>query len=105
MGIAITLVVVMILWALVSKRQSEKYLEEMEELIKNILNREENPHIRDEIKDDYEELIKNIKDQEEALNESIKEVNIYQRELNLAYKSVLAKQLNWNIQILYLKRE
>lgn len=91
MGIAITLVVVMILWALVSKRQSEKYLEEMEELIKNILNREENPHIRDEIKDDYEELIKNIKDQEEALNESIKEVNIYQRELNLAYKSVLAK--------------
>lgn len=91
MGIAITLVVVIILWALVSKRQSEKYLEEMEELIKNILNREENPHIRDEIKDDYEELIKNIKDQEEALNESIKEVNIYQRELNLAYKSVLAK--------------
>lgn len=91
MGIAITLVVVMILWALVSKRQSEKYLEEMEELIKNILNREENPLVRDEIKDDYEELIKNIKDQEEALNESIKEVNIYQRELNLAYKSVLAK--------------
>lgn len=91
MGIAITLVVVIILWALVSKRQSEKYLEEMEELIKSILNREENPHVRDEIKDDYEELIKNIKDQEEALNESIKEVNIYQRELNLAYKSVLAK--------------
>ncbi len=91
MGIAITLVVVMILWALVSKRQSEKYLEEMEELIKNILNREENPLVRDEIKDDYEELIKNIKDQEQALNESIKEVNIYQRELNLAYKSVLAK--------------
>ncbi len=91
MGIAITLVVVMILWALVSKRQSEKYLEEIEELIKNILNREENPLVRDEIKDDYEELIKNIKDQEQALNESIKEVNIYQRELNLAYKSVLAK--------------
>lgn len=91
MGIAIALVFSLIIGGLFFRSVNERYLEEMGELIKNILDREENPQIRDELKDDYEELIKNIKDQEEALNESIKEVNIYQRELNLAYKSVLAK--------------
>lgn len=91
MGIAITLVFALVVGGLFFKRQNESALEEMEDLISSILNREENPEIRDELKDEYEELITNIKDQEEALNESIKEVNVYQRELNLAYKSVLAK--------------
>lgn len=91
MGIAITLVFALIVGGLFIKRQNESAIEEMEDLINSIYNRELNPEIRDELKDEYEELIKNIKDQENALNESIKEVNVYQRELNLAYKSVLAK--------------
>lgn len=91
MGVAITLVFALIVGGLLIKRQNEGALEELDNLIHSILNREENPIIRDELKDEYEELIKDIKEQEKALNDSIKEINVYQRELNLAYKSVLAK--------------
>lgn len=91
MGVAITLVFALIVGGLLIKRQNESALEELDNLIHSILNREENPIIRDELKDEYEELIKDIKEQEKALNDSIKEINVYQRELNLAYKSVLAK--------------
>ena len=91
MGVAITLVFALIIGGLFFKRQNESALEELDSLIHSIFNREENPVIRDELKDEYEELIKDIKEQEKALNDSIKEINVYQRELNLAYKSVLAK--------------
>ena len=58
MGVAITLVFALIIGGLFFKRQNESALEELDSLIHSIFNREENPVIRDELKDEYEELIK-----------------------------------------------
>ena len=71
MGVAITLVFALIIGGLFFKRQNESALEELDSLIHSIFNREENPVIRDELKDEYEELIKDIKEQEKALNDKI----------------------------------
>ena len=52
MGVAITLVFALIIGGLFFKRQNESALEELDSLIHSIFNREENPVIRDELKDE-----------------------------------------------------
>ncbi|TDT68589.1 sigma-B regulation protein RsbU (phosphoserine phosphatase) [Hypnocyclicus thermotrophus] len=85
------------------KYQKEK-IKSNEELIKNIIQRNKDYKTDDEIQDEYIELINDIENQEKALKISLDEINSYKKELNITYKSLLAKSTELEYSNLVLEK-
>ena len=75
----------------VLKKQEAHYLNEMQDIIEKIRDRELLDNIRDELKDEYELTLKSIVSQEKELKRSMDEINSYKTELDITYNSLLAK--------------
>lgn len=73
------------------KKLNTIHFEKMNKLMKFIENRIEDPDIDDDLRDSYDDLIGELRSQEQALFESVEEINSYKKELNMTYKSLLAK--------------
>jgi len=76
---------------IVVKSLNKKHFEDMINLMKYIIDREEEPDISEEIREAYDDLILELRKQEQELGESVEEINSYKKELNMTYKSLLAK--------------
>lgn len=70
---------------------NKKHFEDMINLMKYIIERAEDPDISEEIREAYDNLICELRKQEQDLCESVEEINSYKKELNMTYKSLLAK--------------
>lgn len=73
------------------KKNDKKHYEEMAKLMRYIADKVEDPDISYEIRDGYDELVSELRKQEQELYESVEEINSYKKELNVTYKSLLAK--------------
>lgn len=95
MGFNIFLVLIILLslamFVFMLKKNDKKHYEEMAKLMRYIADKVEDPDISYEIRDGYDELVSELRKQEQELYESVEEINSYKKELNVTYKSLLAK--------------
>ncbi len=86
----------------VLKKQETYYLDEMQNIIEKIRDREPFNDIRDELKDEYDFTLKSIKMQDDELKRSMDELKSYKTELDIMYNSLLAKstQLEYSNSVL-----
>ena len=95
MGFSIFLVLIIFLslamFVILLKKSDKKHYEEMAKLMRYIADKVEDPDISYEIRDGYDELVSELRKQEQELYESVEEINSYKKELNVTYKSLLAK--------------
>lgn len=95
MGFNIFLIMIIflsfIMFTFILKNYNKKHYDEMIKLMRYIVDKVEDPDIAYEIRDGYDELVTELKKQEQELYDSVEEINSYKKELNVTYKSLLAK--------------
>lgn len=89
--IVIVVIFCFIIFAIALKKVNESHVDSMNKLMRSIVNRIDDPDIDEDIRDGYDELMEELQKQEQALYESVEEINSYKKELNMTYKSLLAK--------------
>ncbi len=80
-----------------SKELKDRYIREIKKLIKSIKNEEYDESVPEYIKKEYEEIISVLLEKEKTMKRSLSELESYKQELNMTYKSLLAKSTELEI--------
>lgn len=89
--IVILLTILLAVFSAMKISFEKKYINDVAGVIEAIKDKKDDYDISDELKEDFEDLMSELRNQERALDESVEEINSYKKELNITYKSLLAK--------------
>ncbi len=87
----IALIVITGYFLFTNKAMNRKYILEVKRMLKSIKNEEYVDISIQEVKEEYEDVVNVLIDKEKAMKRNLNELDSYKQELNMTYKSLLAK--------------
>lgn len=87
----IALIVITGYFLFTNKAMNRKYILEVKRMLKSIKNEEYVNISIQEVKEEYEDVVNVLIDKEKAMKRNLNELDSYKQELNMTYKSLLAK--------------